>query len=118
MSTQSLRDKLKQAEAEVNSLQSQIHRAEAQCKHQWGPVEYIPVEHPGYTDPGDPVGTMGIDWRGPTYVSSSTEKKWSRTCSLCLRTETTKTTRKKDTYGSVPGTTAVMEVPYFPEIGS
>jgi hypothetical protein len=57
--------------------------------HQWGDTIYDPIREEAYTIPGDPPGTMGIDWRGPTPVPAKTTDRWSRTCNRCGRTETT-----------------------------
>ena len=77
--------KLKQAEAELAG----IHRS---CQHNWGQVVYCPEHIPAYDIPGDPPGTMGVDWRPGCHVNAQTINKWSRTCQLCgLTKKTTET---------------------------
>lgn len=82
-----LKEKLARAEADLNT-------AIRACKHKWSPVEAAHIYHPGYKIEGDPVGTMGIDWRGPCYVESRTEKRWKRTCEHCGEIQYTSETTK------------------------
>ena len=51
---------------------------ERTCPHTWGQTKYTP-----------------IDWRGPCYVPTETIKQWSRTCTKCGKTETTRATKKE-----------------------
>ncbi len=74
------------------------------CQHKWGKTVYAPIVHEGYQDPGDPVGTMGVDWRGPTWVPRQEIKRWTRTCATCGKVEETQSTDKK-----------IEEVPVFNE---
>ena len=57
-----------------------------------GKTIYDPIYHAAYTCPGDPPGTMGVDWRGPVHVPSKTIPKWRRTCDLCGKIEETQRT--------------------------
>ncbi len=63
--------------------------AETACSHQWGKTVWCGEHKEGYTIPGDAPGTMGVDWRGPIYVSPKTIDKWQRTCTLCGKEEFT-----------------------------
>lgn len=89
---------------------AQIQRT---CQHKWSPVKYEPIYQEGYTIPGDPPGTMGIDWRGPCHVPSKTTKQWSRHCPLCDKKELTQRTRKEHVAGPIAGTGGEVEVPDF-----
>lgn len=74
------------AQERIDDLKRQLQSAEAEqknCQHVWGETKYNPIYIPGYTDPGDPPGTMGIDWRGPFHYPSKTEKRWTRICKKC-----------------------------------
>lgn len=59
------------------------------CQHKWSDPVYDPIYSPAYEIPGDPPGTMGVDWRGPTYVPASSTPRWKRTCSVCGHIEYT-----------------------------
>jgi hypothetical protein len=85
-----LREKLLRAE---NKLNDAIHS----CRHDWSSVVADHIYHPSYTIPGDPPGTMGIDWRGPTYVDAKTEKRWKRTCKTCGLVEYTSKVKEQVT---------------------
>lgn len=106
-----------QAKRALDAANAKLARLKQSCNHKWGDIKYIPEHREGYTIPGDAPGTMGIDWRGPTYVPSSTTKKWSRTCTVCGYCETTTQTKKQPITrsGSIPGATiqGTEEVPYF-----
>ena len=51
--------------------------------------KYTPIITETYTIPGDRPGTMGVDWRGPVHVPSSTKDQWTRTCTECGKEEVT-----------------------------
>jgi hypothetical protein len=114
--TKQLRKDITAAEAQLASLKERLAGVVRACKlqgHQWGPVKYEPIEHKAYRIPGDPPGTMGVDWRGPMDVPASTEKQWSRTCQRCDEKETTKRTKKQYAAGSIPGTGGDVDMPDF-----
>lgn len=99
----------------LRARQDELLRIQRTCKHKWGPVQYTPDIREAYRTEGDPVGTMGIDWRGPQYVDRQVTKKWSRHCPVCTLTQTTTYTKQVPrTGGSIPGTTGTEEVPVFP----
>lgn len=89
-----LRAEADRLQALLQRTKEQLFVAEKFCQHAWGAVQANHIYHEGYTIPGDAPGTMGIDWRGPTYVPSRTEKRWTRVCKLCGKTEHTSNTTK------------------------
>lgn len=104
-----LEDQLATARRELNKIITECNRA----GHKWGEVKYTPKHQPAYTIPGDPIGTMGVDWRGPTHVDAKTIRKWSRTCSECGLTQETTKTKPTPSQGATPGTVAIVEQPDF-----
>lgn len=81
-----------EAEKRAKDLLSQLQQQIRQCKHVWTDGKYDPIIHPGGYSPGDPVGTMGVDWRGPSSWPERREPRWSRECTICGTKEyTTKT---------------------------
>ena len=69
--------------AKVEDIQARMHQIQRSCNHRWGPSVEDPIIHPGGSSPGDPPGTMGVDWRGPSSWAERREPRWSRTCFLC-----------------------------------
>lgn len=86
-------------ERRLSKLRQQLSNLQAQCHHDWRSPARRSEHHAGYTDPGDPPGTMGVDWRGPVHVPARQETWWERTCKKCDKTE--KTTQTKPA-GEVP----------------
>ncbi len=68
---------------ELDLEQQRLHDLVKNCNHVWGDTEADHIRTEGYTIPGDPPGTMGIDWRGPLYVKATETKRWKRTCKTC-----------------------------------
>lgn len=89
-----LRRRVADLESDLAAAKANLARVEQVCSHQWGPVVDASIHHDGYTDPGDPPGTMGINWRGPCYVPGRVEQRWSRTCTVCGKVEFTTRTNK------------------------
>ena len=83
-----LKESLKRAEDELYQIQSV-------CSHDWE-NKYTPKYNVAYTIPGDPPGTMGVDWRGPTHVPAKTTPMWTRTCKKCGKVETTTRTTSEE----------------------
>ena len=86
-------------EADAEALKRKkeaLSRIDRECQHVWG--ETIPdhIYHKAYTIPGDPPGTMGVDWRGDCHVPAKTEKRWKRVCKKCGKVEHTSRTTKKE----------------------
>jgi hypothetical protein len=83
------------AERKYKALQSQLEAFRRDCRHKWGSVVYDPIVTQAYTIPGDPPGTMGVDWRGPCHVPRSEKARWKRECSECGDVEYTFDTKDK-----------------------
>ncbi len=81
-----LKEELQGTELSLQGLQSR-------CPHRWDQVKYTPEIHEGYRDPGDPPGTMGVDWRGPMWVPRQETPRWTRICLDCGKKEVTERTR-------------------------
>ncbi len=80
------------AQSEIERLNREIGQLKSQqanCPHQWGEVIADHIYNEAYTIPGDPPGTMGIDWRGPCYVPAETIERWKRVCKICGKIEYT-----------------------------
>lgn len=93
---QKLQSDISDLERELENKKLRLSRLRVQCQHKWGETVYAPIIRKAYTDPGDPPGTMGVDWRGPTYVPREEKKRWTRTCTLCgLMEETAQTNTLK-----------------------
>ena len=84
-----LRQEIRRLERELHSAKTNLNVHERQCPHDWTSPEYTPERTESYTTPGDPPGTMGVDWRGPVHVPATTKDKWTRRCRKCGKTETT-----------------------------
>jgi hypothetical protein len=80
--------------------QRALQHKQENCSHDWSKPVYDPIVSGGYEHPGDPVGTMGVDWRGPVYVPRSEKPRWKRECSKCLLREETQ--RSQDDVRKVP----------------
>ena len=87
--TQELKAKIDTLKNQLSAAQNELAGIERNCRHEWNEPQYTPEYRPGYTEPGDTPGTMGIDWRGSCYVTAETIPKWTRTCRICGKTETT-----------------------------
>lgn len=74
---------------QLNSAESLLCSIEQRCPHVFGEPVSDPIIHKAYTIPGDPPGTMGIDWRGDHYVPERRIPRWLRTCNLCGKVEET-----------------------------
>ena len=80
----------RQLELKKRELQTRFNN----CNHRWGETVADHIYRDSYTIPGDPPGTMGIDWRGPCYVPAKTTHRWKRTCLNCGKEEYTQNTNK------------------------
>jgi len=108
-----LRSRIEQNETQLRYDRERLAALYRRCSHQWGDIIYDPIYHEAYTSPGDPPGTMGVDWRGPTHVPAQTIKRWRRVCKLCGKVEETQRTTKQRASGSIPGTLGEIDVPQF-----
>jgi hypothetical protein len=77
----------------LQSKQEALKRIQYSCQHAFGDPKYTPTIIEGHEIPGDPPGTMGVDWRGPMWVSRQETPRWTRTCSKCLLEQETSQTR-------------------------
>ena len=96
------RREVERLKEELQRAKEKLNRAESSCSHNWN-TRYTPEYQEAYTIPGDPPGTMGVDWRGPVHVPAKTIKKWTRTCPKCGKTEV-ETKCGKETSGKTEGT--------------
>lgn len=108
-----LRREADAAERKAKALREQLDAAQRACRHSWAEVKYVPEYHEGYTIPGDPPGTMGIDWRGPFHVPATNTRRWERTCETCGLTQRTERTTRVFAAGAAPGCGGEVEVPDF-----
>lgn len=95
MNRQKLVDDINKKKRELELAESALAKADRNCGHVWGDAVAAHIRHEGYTIPGDPPGTMGVDHRGPTYVSPRTEKRWKRVCQKCGKVEYTSRVAKE-----------------------
>ena len=87
-----------QTQVVANDAQRALEEAEAQCNHQWGDVTPDHIYEDGYTIPGDPPGTMGVDWRPACHVQPKTTFRWKRVCRVCGKEEHTSRTKELVTH--------------------
>lgn len=92
-----LRREIADADRRAQELKNRLAATERDCAHNWSKPVYNPIVQEAYTDPGDPPGTMGIDWRGPCYVPRKETKRWTRTCSKCGKVEHTQSVNTQTT---------------------
>ncbi len=90
-----VRSEVGRLERNLVNTKENLKRIVDACDHKYGEVAYDPIYTPEYTIPGDPPGTMGVDWRGPCHVSAETKKRWRRECTLCGEVEYTDKILKK-----------------------
>lgn len=89
-----LKDEIAKTEQLLHDLKYKLNNSVSNCRHQWGNPVYDPIIIPGGYDPGDPPGTMGIDWRGPTSWPEQRKPRWKRVCGVCgMEQYTTNTTK-------------------------
>ncbi|MCX6744869.1 MAG: hypothetical protein NTX82_05075 [Candidatus Parcubacteria bacterium] len=86
------------SDTKLKRAREELSRIRSSCLHQWGPVRDCSEYKPAYDIPGDPPGTMGVDWRPGCHVPAQTIEKWQRTCRLCGLTETTTETNQQVTH--------------------
>jgi len=91
-----LRGVIKRLEMELEVAKSRLSKIESECNHDWGETSYTPEYKKAYTIPGDPPGTMGVDWRGPVHVPAETIKKWTRICKRCGKKDVTDRIKKRE----------------------
>jgi hypothetical protein len=91
-----MESKIESHKRNINDLENQLKEAKQaldstikSCNHQWSKPTYVPIATGGYTVPGDPPGTMGVDWRPSFYVPKESSPRWKRTCFTCGHIEYT-----------------------------
>lgn len=87
------------AESAARIAWDTLNARRARCQHKWQ-SRYNPLIREGYYDPGDPVGTMGIDRRLPMHVPREETPRWTRECIECGLEEHTQ--RANDEIKKVP----------------
>ena len=92
-----LTNKIAELRSKIISLENELKKGRAVCSHTWKTAEYTPDIREAYTAPGDPPGTMGVDWRGPCSITRKETPKWTRTCKYCGTEETTTQASKEMT---------------------
>jgi hypothetical protein len=92
---QKLNTEIEQLNQNLREKEYLLNAIDKKCSHMWG--ETIPdhIEHKAHTIPGDPPGTMGVDWRGPINVPAKTEERWKRICKICGKIEYSKETTEQ-----------------------
>lgn len=92
-----LRQRVDILKADLQRAESDLALVVGSCRHTWGNVIADHVYHEAYEIPGDPPGTMGIDWRGPVWVDAKTDYRWKRVCSTCGEVQYTTRTKEEVT---------------------
>lgn len=92
-----MRRLLAESERNTEARKDILFHAVQNCKHEWTKPVADHIYHAGYRIPGDPPGTMGVDWRGPVDVPSKTENRWRRECEICGEVQYTSDTTKEVT---------------------
>ena len=86
-----LKEEISRLKQRINDLEKELDTVD--CEHEWTEPVYSPIRHPGYRDPGDPPGTMGVDRRLPSYIPPVEIPRWTRKCLKCkTQQETEKVT--------------------------
>jgi hypothetical protein len=93
-------DFIQRRESDLKLIKATLERKQASCQHDWPEPKYAPIVKPAYEHPGDPPGTMGVDWRGPVWIPRQETPRWSRKCRKCLKVE--ETYNAKDDVRKVP----------------
>lgn len=92
------RENLAHAEEQVRLLKKELGYIVQTCRHQWSEPVADHIYEKGYEIQGDPPGTMGVDWRGPTWVGAKTTNRWKRTCNVCGEVQYTNATDQHVTH--------------------
>jgi|SRR3989344_191682 len=78
-----LRDLVDKLKVQFQTAERNLENYERVCTHRFSETVYDPIKHKAYRLPGDPPGTMGVDWRGPMDVPAETIDRWRRECGEC-----------------------------------
>jgi hypothetical protein len=74
---------IEKAKEVVQQKEKQLQRFIDSCCHKYSEAIYNPRFSGGYRYEGDPVGTMGVDWRPGGYIPKTEHPRWERTCIVC-----------------------------------
>jgi hypothetical protein len=83
--------------ADLANAKADLAKAIRNCKHEWSTPAANHIRTDGYTIPGDPPDTMGVDRRQDFYVEPKITKRWTRVCALCGEIQHTGNTQKQVT---------------------
>jgi hypothetical protein len=97
-----LRDLAERTRQESERAEKNLRQYEQDCSHNFTEPIYDPIYHKAYTIPGDPPGTMGVDWRGPCHVPAETIDRWRRECQKCGLVECTQEVDEQKIIKKVP----------------
>lgn len=75
----------------LENAERNLNNVRRSCRHTWSPVKYE-----RFQDPGDALGTMGVDFHGPTWIPRQETKRYSRECGDCGLVEITSSQRGID----------------------
>lgn len=89
-----LRSQVRELETNLSAAQKKLNDYVAACPHKFAET-YDPIRTPRYIIPGDPPGTMGVDWRGPVPVPAEKRDRWKRECLECGLVEYTELVEEK-----------------------
>ena len=82
------------ANAEIELVGLEDGCARSGSGHVWAKAVDTSYTKPGYRSEGDAPGTMGIDWRGPSYNQPERVNQWERECEVCGKKQTTTRTEE------------------------
>lgn len=99
-----IKEKVAHLEQAIKDLEKELQTVD--CDHEWTGHIYDPIRRPGYRDPGDPPGTMGVDRRLPSYIPPLEIPRWTRRCLKCGKVQETK---------DVTMETRTLKKPRFPD---
>ena len=86
-------DYIERRERDLAAIKSALDYKQRSCQHDWTEPKYTPIVREAYEHPGDPPGTMGVDWRGPVWVPRQEDPRWTRECKKCRKRDDTTQTR-------------------------
>lgn len=85
-----LRKDIRSTEEDLKKMKATLEEGERNCPHQWGETIYTPEIIKGYHLAAEGHGS---DYQGSVDVPEKTIKRWTHTCKLCDKTETTTKTK-------------------------
>lgn len=95
-----MRHEIRRLESDLASAKSRLARLEASCRHDWTDPEYTPDIREGYMTQSlmghftrNTDGTINAP---EVYVPHEEKPKWTRTCRICGKVETTTKTNVRE----------------------